>query len=63
MKAIIWAEVAQIRFYLHFLRKSTRLLSLIEILHLFANLDETLGNETSIIDFDFVQVSLRSDKR
>ena len=59
----MWAEVAQIQLDLIFLRKSTRLLSLIKILHPFANFDETLGNEASIIVLDFIQVSFRLDKR
>jgi len=65
MKSFMWhiSEVAQIQLDLIFLRKSTRLLSLIKIFHPFTNFDETLENETSDDDFDFVQVSLRLDKR
>ena len=56
-------EVAQIQLDLIFLRKSTRLLPLIKILHLSANFDKTLGNETSTVDLHLVQVLLRSDIR
>ena len=56
-------EVAQIQLDLIFLIKSTRLLPLIKILHLSANFDKTLGNETSTVDLHFKQVSLRSDTR
>ena len=61
--AYLPSEVAQIQLDLIFLRKSTELSSLIKILHICPNFDETLGNKTSIVDLHFVQVSLRSDKR
>ena len=63
MLILVGSEVAQIQLDLIFLRKSTQLLPSIKILHLSANFDKTLGNETSTVDLHFVQVTLRSDIR
>ena len=49
----VTTEVAQIQFYLHFLRKSIRLLPLIKVFHLLSDLNETCTKCISTIEVSF----------
>ena len=50
------SEVAQIQFYMHFLRKSIRLSPLIKVFHLMSDLNETCTKCKSTVEVSFPKV-------
>ena len=56
-------EVAQIQFYMHFLRKSIRLLPLIKVFHLSSDRNENCTKCKSMLEVSFPKVSVKLMKR